>query len=174
MRRARWFAVAVVVAVVAVVAAFLMADGPAADDSARSTRLGRPSRDRSDPVLAVATPWAGAWRAAPGADASEARLSIEVAAKTVVVMLAGTAFDGRWGFTRDPATARWSCVALDGSPVAWRVEADARGLRFGDDHAEIPTDLGLVPEDGGGLRLEVVEGCIGSAPMRFVREAGAR
>ncbi|MBL9088990.1 MAG: SRPBCC domain-containing protein [Planctomycetia bacterium] len=150
------------------------ATGPDEGDQALVSRLRRRFPDRPDPLLAVATPWAGAWRAAPGSDASEARLAIEITATTVVVRLEGTAFDGHWGFTRDPVTARWAGVALDGPPVAWRVEADAGGLRFGDDHADIPTDLGLVPDDDGGLRLEGVEGCLGVPPVRFVRVAAAK
>lgn len=167
MRRVRWVAVAFGTAL-------LVADGPAADDSALAARHRRPVPDRPDPILALATPWRGAWRAAPGADAPDARLSVEVTDTTVVVALVGTEFAGRWGFTRDPASARWSGVALDGPPVAWRVEAAAGGLSFGDDHAEIPTDVRIASADDGSLSLEVVEGCIGSSPVRFVREAGAR
>lgn len=150
------------------------ATGPDEGDHALVSRLRRRFPDRPDPVLAVATPWAGAWRAAPGAEASEARLSIEVTATTVVVRLDGTAFDGRWGLTLDPTSARWSCVALDGPPVAWSLAADGAALWFGDDHADDPTDLGLVPDDDGGLRLEVVEGCLGAPPVRFVRVAAAK
>lgn len=148
--------------------------GPDAADVALVAGLRRRFPDRPDPVLAVATPWAGVWRAAPGADAPDARLSVEVTDTTVVVALEGTAFAGRWGFTRDPASARWSGIALDGPPVAWRVDADAGGLSFGDDHAEIPTDVRIASADDGGLVLEGVEGCLGEAPVQFVRAARAK